>query len=78
MLSELEKRYNKKIYTILQLRHHPVIKKMKSKLIGNSKKHKVKLEYITPRENGMIILGKEILINQEEFFSILAFIFLIC
>lgn len=49
MLSELEKRYNKKIYTILQLRHHPVIKKMKSKLIGNSKKHKVKLEYITPR-----------------------------
>ena len=30
MLSELEKRYNKRIYTILQLRHHPVIKKMKN------------------------------------------------
>lgn len=48
MLSELEKRYNKRIYTILQLRHHPVIMKMKNEL-NNNIKHKVKLEYITPR-----------------------------
>ena len=48
MLSELEKKYDKRIYTILQLRHHPVIMKMKNELTNNTK-HKVKLEYITPR-----------------------------
>ena len=48
MLSELEKRYDKRIYTILQLRHHPVIMKMKQELTNNIK-HKVTLKYITPR-----------------------------
>ena len=49
MLKGLEKRYNKKIYTILQLRHHPVIEQKKKNLKKSRFKNKVKLEYITPR-----------------------------
>jgi len=49
-LYELEKKYNKNIYTILQLRHHPDIINLKNKVNNsNSKKHKVNLKYITPR-----------------------------
>ncbi len=49
MLEELEKKYNKKIYTILQLRLHPTIKKLKEEIEKSDKFHKVKLDYITPR-----------------------------
>ncbi len=49
MLKELEKKFDKKIHTILQLRHHPVIEQMKKNLVNQNSKHKVKLEYITPR-----------------------------
>lgn len=49
-LYELEKKYNKKIYTILQLRHHPDIIKLKKKIENSTlKNHKVNLKYITPR-----------------------------
>lgn len=49
-LYELEKKYNKKIYTILQLRHHPDIIKLKNKIKNSTlQNHKVNLKYITPR-----------------------------
>ena len=49
MLEELEKKYNKKIYNILQLRLHPTILKLKNDIQKSNNYSKVKLEYITPR-----------------------------
>lgn len=49
MLRKLEINYEKKIYTILQLRHHKVIIDLKKKVENSNLKHKVELEYITPR-----------------------------
>jgi len=50
-LLELEKEYSKKVYTILQLRLHPVMIKLKNDLINkrSNKKHQVILTYITSR-----------------------------
>jgi UDP-N-acetyl-2-amino-2-deoxyglucuronate dehydrogenase len=49
MLEELEKKYDRKVYTILQLRLHPSIINLKNKISESSTKHKVTLNYITPR-----------------------------
>ena len=49
MLEELEKKYDRKVYTILQLRLHPSIINLKKKISESSTKHKVTLNYITPR-----------------------------
>jgi len=46
-LQEIENETKKKIYSILQLRLHPEIKKLKEKM--NHGKHLVDLRYITPR-----------------------------
>lgn len=50
-LAELEKEYGKKIYTVLQLRLHPALMKLKESLDTEpkGKKHKVELTYITSR-----------------------------
>tara|TARA_R110000803_G_C11989141_1_gene321716 strand:- start:11366 stop:12274 length:909 start_codon:yes stop_codon:yes gene_type:complete len=48
-LKEVEKETGKKIYNILQLRHHPIIKELKGRYQDTTKRHKVKLDYITPR-----------------------------
>ncbi len=48
-LEKLEKEYKKRVYTILQLRVHPEILKLKEKLKGEKNKHNVILTYITPR-----------------------------
>jgi len=51
-LQEIEKESEKKIYTILQLRHHPAIIKLKEKIEQESrsdKKYDIELQYITSR-----------------------------
>ena len=48
-LKTIEKETGKTINTILQLRHHPVIKNLKEKFHKTNSTHKVKLNYITPR-----------------------------
>ncbi len=48
-LEELEGEYKKSVYTILQLRVHPEILKLKKKLKGEKNKHNIILTYITPR-----------------------------
>ena len=50
-LEELEEEYKKKVWTILQLRVHPKILKLKEKLDSEKfdKKYKIILTYITPR-----------------------------
>jgi UDP-N-acetyl-2-amino-2-deoxyglucuronate dehydrogenase len=50
-LKTLEKETGKKIYNILQLRHHPLIKELKEKYKDCSPltQHEVTLDYITPR-----------------------------
>jgi UDP-N-acetyl-2-amino-2-deoxyglucuronate dehydrogenase len=50
-LMEMEKETGKKVYTILQLRLHPAIISLREKILnaGAGKKHRVQLEYITPR-----------------------------
>jgi len=47
-LEIVEKQTNKKVYSILQLRLHPNVKELKSKIDSN-KKYLVDLKYITPR-----------------------------
>ena len=49
MLKQLEKKHHKKIYTILQLRLHPVIIDLKKRIENSRKRHDVSLNYITPR-----------------------------
>jgi UDP-N-acetyl-2-amino-2-deoxyglucuronate dehydrogenase len=49
-LKELEKETGKNVYTILQLRLHPSIIKLKEKIEKSSRKnHKIVLNYTTPR-----------------------------
>lgn len=48
-LKDLENEYNCKVSTILQLRVHPEILKLKEKLKDDKYKHKILLTYITPR-----------------------------
>lgn len=52
-LSEIEKEYNKKIYTILQLRLHQVLIDLKNKidLLPEGDVHDIELTYITSRGN---------------------------
>ncbi|MFZ0389858.1 MAG: Gfo/Idh/MocA family oxidoreductase [Calditrichia bacterium] len=52
-LSELEKEYDRRVYTILQLRVHPSILALKEKVEreNSSKKHQIDLTYITSRGN---------------------------
>ncbi len=53
-LSDIEKESGKRIYTILQLRHHPSIVDLKAEIDGNPNKNKrynIHLEYITSRGN---------------------------
>ena len=47
-INYLEKKSNKKIYTILQLRNHPNILKLRNE-IKNKNKYDVELTYITSR-----------------------------
>jgi len=51
VLQELEKEYDQRVWTILQLRLHPSLIELKKKLSNqdNGKRHKVKLTYITSR-----------------------------
>ena len=49
MLLKLEEKFDRKIYTILQLRHHDVIKSLKLKMKNSKSRNFVDLEYITPR-----------------------------
>jgi UDP-N-acetyl-2-amino-2-deoxyglucuronate dehydrogenase len=50
-LKLLEKETGKKIYCILQLRHHPSIISLREKILNNgkTKRHAITLTYITPR-----------------------------
>ncbi len=49
-LEEMEKETGRRVYTILQLRLHPAIRKLKDEIAKNSEKHfKVSLDYITSR-----------------------------
>lgn len=52
-LAEIEKEYNKKIFTILQLRLHPVLIDLKKKIDSNNSQHihDLSLTYITSRGN---------------------------
>lgn len=52
-LEEIEKETGKKVFTILQLRLHPAIIKLKEKvkMYAGKKKHVIKLHYITSRGN---------------------------
>lgn len=51
ILAELEEEYNQRVWTVLQLRVHDEILKLKKKLSENKdgKRHKVRLSYITSR-----------------------------
>jgi UDP-N-acetyl-2-amino-2-deoxyglucuronate dehydrogenase len=50
-LAKLEIKYNRKVFTILQLRTLKVIKQLKKNLKNNeNKKNTVKINYITPRQ----------------------------
>jgi UDP-N-acetyl-2-amino-2-deoxyglucuronate dehydrogenase len=52
-LLQLERETGKKVYTVLQLRYHPVIKALKER-VGKEpagKKHDITLTYMTPRGN---------------------------
>ncbi|KKK62194.1 hypothetical protein LCGC14_3006780, partial [marine sediment metagenome] len=50
-LVELEHEFGKKIYTVLQLRLHPLIVNLRKRILNssNSRKHEIILTYITPR-----------------------------
>jgi UDP-N-acetyl-2-amino-2-deoxyglucuronate dehydrogenase len=48
-LKEAETYTDKRIYTILQLRLHPVLKELKTKLQNDASFHEVDLKYFTPR-----------------------------
>lgn len=52
-LADIEKETGKKIFTVLQLRHHPAIIAFREKLqhLPKDKIHLVNLQYITPRGN---------------------------
>jgi UDP-N-acetyl-2-amino-2-deoxyglucuronate dehydrogenase len=48
-LHVIEQETGKKIYTVLQLRHHPSIIELHKKFSSSSKHHDIELTYITPR-----------------------------
>ena len=50
-LIKLESEYGKKIFTVLQLRLHPLIVSLRKRILNsnNSQKHEIFLTYITPR-----------------------------
>ncbi len=48
-LEKLEEETGKRVYTVLQLRLHPALKKLKESVEKSSKKYDVDLTYITPR-----------------------------
>jgi len=48
-LMEAEKEYGKKINTVLQLRYHPSILKLKEQFSNSKKRHNINLSYITSR-----------------------------
>jgi UDP-N-acetyl-2-amino-2-deoxyglucuronate dehydrogenase len=51
-LVDIERETGKKVYTILQLRHHPVLMDLKKQVVNSDKKdYKIKLNYITARGN---------------------------
>jgi len=52
-LQEIEKETGRKIFTILQLRHHPLIIKLREKVLSSQqdKKHDIDLTYIASRGN---------------------------
>ncbi|MDP2038197.1 MAG: Gfo/Idh/MocA family oxidoreductase [Ignavibacteria bacterium] len=49
LLAELEAKHNNSIKTVMQLRYHPELLKLKAQLSNSNSTHKVKLTYITPR-----------------------------
>ncbi|HMK04888.1 MAG TPA: Gfo/Idh/MocA family oxidoreductase [Ferruginibacter sp.] len=52
-LAEIEKETGRKVFALLQLRHHPAIIALKHRIAAmpETKKHKVDLQYITSRGN---------------------------
>lgn len=48
-LSELEQIYGKRVYTVLQLRYHPEVRRLRQLAESSSRKHDVALTYITRR-----------------------------
>ncbi len=48
-LKKLEIKYNRKVFTILQLRTLEVVKKLYKEVKSSKKKHYIKINYITPR-----------------------------
>jgi UDP-N-acetyl-2-amino-2-deoxyglucuronate dehydrogenase len=80
-LMDIEKESGQKIHTILQLRLHPSIIALKNKVDAakqKKEKYEVDLTYITSRGPGMMCLGKEMRVNQEELPQTLGFIFTTC
>ncbi len=59
-LTEIEKETGKNVYTILQLRHHPEIIRLRDKVLssGLNKKYDIDLTYITSRGNWYYISWK--------------------
>jgi UDP-N-acetyl-2-amino-2-deoxyglucuronate dehydrogenase len=56
VLQDLEKKYNSKVWCILQLRHHSSIKDLKNNLVNlnNASNSQVDLTYITPRDRNYL------------------------
>lgn len=52
-LAEIEKETGRKVFSILQLRHHPEVMALRNKILNQpaGKKSTVELKYITPRGN---------------------------
>ena len=48
-IEKLEKKYNKKVYTILQLRTLGAVKSLREQIQKSKNYHKIKVNYITPR-----------------------------
>ena len=50
-LQELERETGRRVYTVLQLRHHPVLRELQAKLAAEAPgaRHEVDLTYVTPR-----------------------------
>jgi UDP-N-acetyl-2-amino-2-deoxyglucuronate dehydrogenase len=48
-IEQLEKKYNRKVFTILQLRTLEVVEKLKKQIQKSKKYYKVNINYITPR-----------------------------
>ena len=53
-IAQLEKKYKRKVFTILQLRTLNEIKKLKKQIQKSKKYHNVEINYITPRNNSYL------------------------